>query len=124
MPTTGDTRNLLLDTTTGDGGGCGCGGCGCGSSDVDSSTTAVEGAATTAPPPASTITATYAVNGMTCGHCVNAVTTELTALGGVTDVKVDLVADGTSTVTVTSERPIEEERFAAALEEAGEYVLA
>jgi copper chaperone len=37
----------------------------------------------------STIT-TYAVAGMSCGHCVTAVTDELTKLDGVTRVDVDL----------------------------------
>lgn len=67
---------------------------------------------------------TYAVTGMTCGHCAGAVTSELTALNGVTDVRVDLVAGGTSTVTVTSDQPLDDTQVAAALENAGEYQLA
>ena len=43
--------------------------------------------------------ATYRVTGMTCGHCVRAVSAELTGLGGVTGVSVDLVPGGTSAVT-------------------------
>ena len=35
-------------------------------------------------------TLTYSVPGMTCGHCVNSVTSELTAVAGVTEVSVDL----------------------------------
>lgn len=69
-------------------------------------------------------TQTYSVTGMTCGHCVHAVTSELKALGGVSDVDVDLVAGGTSTVTVTSSQPLEDTQVAAALDEAGEYQLA
>jgi copper chaperone CopZ len=68
-------------------------------------------------------TQTYPVTGMTCGHCAHAVTTELKALDGVTDVDVDLVAGGTSTVTVTSSRPLQESQDAAALDEAGDYRL-
>ncbi|HEX6514193.1 MAG TPA: heavy-metal-associated domain-containing protein [Nocardioidaceae bacterium] len=68
-------------------------------------------------------TQTYPVTGMTCGHCAHAVTTELKALDGVTDVDVDLVAGGTSTVTVTSSRPLQESQVAAALDEAGDYRL-
>ena len=49
--------------------------------------------------------ATYQVTGMTCEHCVRAVTGELTNLDGVTDVSVDLVPGGKSAVTVTSEAP-------------------
>jgi copper chaperone len=69
-------------------------------------------------------TQTYSVTGMTCGHCTHAVTTELKELDGVSDVDVDLVAGGTSTVTVTSSRPLEEAQVAAALDEAGDYQLA
>lgn len=69
-------------------------------------------------------TQTYAVTGMTCGHCVQAVTSELEAIGGVSDVEVDLVVDGRSTVTVTSNQPLEDSQVAAALDEAGEYQLA
>ena len=72
----------------------------------------------------STQTATYAVTGMTCGHCVGAVTSELKALDGVTDVAVELVAGGTSTVTVISEQPLAEAQVAEALDEAGDYQLA
>jgi copper chaperone len=66
-------------------------------------------------------TQTYAVTGMTCGHCEHAVTSELKALDSVTDVAVALVAGGTSTVTVTSEAPLDESHVAAALDEAGDY---
>jgi len=69
-------------------------------------------------------TQTYSVTGMTCGHCVHAVTTELRALAGVTGVDVDLVAGATSTVTVTSDAPLERDDVAAALDEAGDYQLA
>jgi copper chaperone len=68
--------------------------------------------------------ATYEVTGMTCEHCVHAVTGELKNLGGVSDVRVDLVPDGLSAVTVTSEAPLSEQQVAAALDEAGDYELA
>ncbi len=67
---------------------------------------------------------TYQVNGMTCEHCVRAVTAELTALAGVTGVSVDLVPGGTSAVTVTSAAPLDGQAVAAALDEAGDYRLA
>ena len=67
--------------------------------------------------------ATYRVTGMTCGHCVRAVSAELTGLGGVTGVSVDLVPGGTSAVTVTSEAPLAGQAVAAALDEAGDYRL-
>nr|WP_141778197.1 heavy-metal-associated domain-containing protein [Phycicoccus sp. SLBN-51] len=69
-------------------------------------------------------TQTFSVTGMTCGHCVSAVTSELQEIPGVTDVAVDLVAGGTSTVTVDSEQPVEESAVVAALDEAGDYQLA
>ncbi len=67
---------------------------------------------------------TYQVSGMTCEHCVRAVTAELTALAGVTGVSVDLVPGGTSAVTVTSAAPLDGQAVAAALDEAGDYRLA
>ena len=71
-----------------------------------------------------TTTATYRVDGMTCAHCVSAVTSELTAVDGVQDVSVDLAAGGTSTVSVTSAAPLTDDQVAAALDEAGDYHLA
>ena len=65
---------------------------------------------------------TYQVEGMTCGHCASSVTEELTALEDVTDVHVDLVAGGTSTVTVTADRPLSTAAISAAVEDAG-YTL-
>ena len=69
-------------------------------------------------------TQTFSVTGLTCGHCAGAVTSELKAVDGVTDVAVDLVAGGTSTVTVTSETPLAESTVVEALDEAGDYRLA
>lgn len=69
------------------------------------------------------ITETYSVSGMTCGHCVASVESELRTVQGVTDVTVDLVAGGTSKVTVTSDRPLARDEVAAAVDEAG-YALA
>ena len=68
-------------------------------------------------------TTTFTVDGMTCGHCVHAVTTELSALDGVTDVRVELVAGGSSPVTVTSGAPLADDTVAAAVVEAG-YAVA
>ncbi|SDT00976.1 copper ion binding protein [Friedmanniella luteola] len=61
-------------------------------------------------------TATYTVSGMTCGHCVSAVTEEVTNISGVTDVQVDLASGA---VTITSEAPVEETAVKAAVDEAG-----
>ena len=64
-------------------------------------------------------TTTYSVTGMTCGHCVAAVTEEIGKLPGVQDVAVDLVKDGASTVTVASEGPLDEQSVREAVDEAG-----
>lgn len=68
-------------------------------------------------------TQTFQVTGMTCGHCVSAVSEEVTAIDGVSEVRVDLVAGGTSTLTLTSTTPVPEPAVAAALQEAGAYTL-
>ncbi|MGY2082448.1 heavy-metal-associated domain-containing protein [Blastococcus sp. SYSU DS0539] len=61
-------------------------------------------------------TASYTVTGMTCGHCVNSVTEEVSQVPGVTGVDVDLATGG---LTVTSEQPVDESAVRAAVEEAG-----
>jgi copper chaperone len=126
MSTTKTSPDLQLLDTSADGGGCGCGGCGCGSSTDSGASTGInnESTGTAATKGNQMTTNTYAVTGMTCGHCASAVTSELESLDGVTDVTVDLVAGGTSSVTVTSDQPLDDTRVAAALEEAGDYQLA
>jgi copper ion binding protein len=64
-------------------------------------------------------TTTYQVTGMTCGHCVQAVTTEVSAIDGVTEVQVDLES---GRVEVTGE-DVTEDAVRAAVDEAG-YALA
>jgi copper chaperone len=61
-------------------------------------------------------TLSFTVVGMTCGHCVNAVTEEVAQLTGVTAVDVDLASGG---LTVTSDAPVDEATVRAAVEEAG-----
>ena len=61
-------------------------------------------------------TATYDVVGMTCDHCVAAVSREVSKLPGVRAVDVDLP---TGTVTVTSESPLDDRAVVAAVDEAG-----
>jgi copper chaperone len=61
-------------------------------------------------------TATYTVVGMTCGHCVSAVTEEVSRVAGVSRVDVDLASGG---LTVTSEAPVDERAVRSAVEEAG-----
>ncbi|HEY7224124.1 MAG TPA: cation transporter [Micromonosporaceae bacterium] len=59
---------------------------------------------------------TYTVTGMTCEHCVNAVSTEIGKLAGVAGVTVDLASGA---VTVSSADPLERSAVAAAVDEAG-----
>jgi copper chaperone CopZ len=65
-------------------------------------------------------TTTVTIHGMTCGHCANAVETELAKIHGVTDVSADL---GTGSVTITSDTDVDSAVIAAAVDEAG-YELA
>ena len=60
--------------------------------------------------------ATYTVTGMTCGHCADAVTDEISAIEGVRSVEVD-VASGQ--VTVTSDTPLAIDDMRSAVTEAG-----
>ncbi|MCB2177748.1 MAG: cation transporter [Actinomycetales bacterium] len=68
-------------------------------------------------------TQTVRVAGMTCHHCVMSVTEEVSEIAGVTGVDVDLVAGGTSTVTITADAPVADEAIAAAVAEAGYAVV-
>jgi len=65
-------------------------------------------------------TQTYTVEGMTCDHCVRAVTAEILLLSGVQQVDVDLESGA---VTVTSNDPLPRDEVAEAVDEAG-YRLA
>jgi len=66
------------------------------------------------------VTSTYTVTGMTCEHCVKAVTSEISELPGVDAVQVDLASGA---VTVTSAAPLTADEVRAAVDEAG-YELA
>jgi copper chaperone len=59
---------------------------------------------------------TYTVAGMTCGHCVSAVTEEVGKIPGVLDVRVDLA---TGAVDVASAAPVDTSAVRDAVEEAG-----
>jgi copper chaperone len=69
-----------------------------------------------------THTITYTVSGMTCGHCVTAVTEEVSALTGVTGVEIDLVAGGLSRLRVSADEPVAQDAVGAAVEEAGYHL--
>ncbi|MFJ9442907.1 heavy-metal-associated domain-containing protein [Kitasatospora sp. NPDC101235] len=61
-------------------------------------------------------TITYTVSGMSCGHCEKAISEEVSALAGVTEVTADAEA---GTVTISSAGPLDEEQVRAAVDEAG-----
>lgn len=69
------------------------------------------------------VTTTYTVTGMTCDHCAKAVSSELEAVDGVSDVTVDLTPGGESKVTVVSDETLADDQVSAALDEAGDYRL-
>lgn len=61
-------------------------------------------------------TTTINVTGMTCGHCVGAVTEAVSKLDGVKDVQIDLP---TGAVTITSDEEIALADLREAVDEAG-----
>ena len=69
-------------------------------------------------------TTTVNITGMTCGHCVSAVQSELSGLPGVETVDVDLVNGGTSTATISSSAPLDAASIDDAVAEAGYTVVA
>ncbi len=66
---------------------------------------------------------TLKIAGMTCGHCVASVTEELQGVPGVSHVKVDLSAGGTSTATITTSTPVDHSLLTEAVAEAGYTVV-
>ena len=62
------------------------------------------------------VTNVYRVSGMTCDHCVQAVTTELSKIDGVAGVDVDL---DSGNVKVTSADPLDDQAVRGAVDEAG-----
>ena len=61
-------------------------------------------------------TTTYAVTGMTCGHCEMSVTEEVTQVPGVTGVQVNA---STGRLEVTSSAPVDDADVLTAVTEAG-----
>lgn len=68
-------------------------------------------------------TTTLKISGLTCEHCVAHVTEELEALPGVKNVSVILNKGGQSVATVVSGVVLDDAALAAAVDEAGDYVL-
>jgi copper chaperone len=62
------------------------------------------------------VTSEYLVSGMHCHHCATSVTEEVSAVSGVTDVKVDL---DSGQLIVISDSEIPFESIEAAVDEAG-----
>ena len=62
------------------------------------------------------VTSTYTVTGMTCGHCVASVREEVTEVPGVETVDVELES---GRLTVTSGEPLADDLIEAAVVEAG-----
>ena len=58
----------------------------------------------------------FYVSGMTCGHCVNSVTEELSKIAGVEKVEVDL---STGKVEIKTNHEIERTKVEEAIKEAG-----
>jgi len=66
---------------------------------------------------------TINVDGMTCDHCVNAVTEEISKIPDVTEVNIDLHAGEISQVTITAGSEISDADIVAAVEEAGYSIV-
>lgn len=66
------------------------------------------------------VTQKFTVSGMTCGHCVQSVTEEVSGIAGVSNVTVSLES---GEVAFISDHEISREEVAAAVTEAG-YTLA
>lgn len=62
------------------------------------------------------VTSRYVVSGMHCHHCAGSVTQEVSAVSGVTDVKVDL---NSGQLVVISDKEIPFSSIEAAVDEAG-----
>ncbi|MFF3025879.1 MULTISPECIES: heavy-metal-associated domain-containing protein [unclassified Microbacterium] len=61
-------------------------------------------------------TTTYAVTGMTCGHCEGSVRSEVAKLDGVTGIEVSAAS---GTLVVTSDSALDDAAVLAAVDEAG-----
>ena len=62
----------------------------------------------------------YSVQGMTCEHCVDAVTSEVSSLDTVTQVDVDLAG---GRVRVISDEPLDDDTVRTAVAESGYEVV-
>ena len=58
-------------------------------------------------------------SGLTCGHCAMSVREEIEELPGVSNVQVEVVKDGISTITIEHEGTLDSQAVADAIVEAG-----
>ncbi|WP_334683372.1 heavy-metal-associated domain-containing protein [Arthrobacter sp. CAN_A212] len=77
-----------------------------------------ESKANSIPAPGS-VSASFGVAGLTCGSCASRVSSAVGEIDDVTDVQIDLVAGGTSTVTVLSNQVVPAAAVRSAVEQAG-----
>ena len=63
-----------------------------------------------------TTTTEFQVTGMTCSHCENAVSSEVSQIAGVDNVE---VSAATGRLVITSSEPVADEQVLAAVDEAG-----
>ncbi|GEB51426.1 MULTISPECIES: heavy-metal-associated domain-containing protein [Streptomyces] len=68
----------------------------------------------------STVTTQYKVSGMSCGHCENAISEEISKIEGVSAVK---AVAATGEVTITSSGPLDDAAVREAVDEAGYDVV-
>lgn len=59
---------------------------------------------------------TYAVTGMTCGHCEGSVRSEVAKIAGVTGIDVSAAS---GSLVITSDAPVDDAAVIAAVDEAG-----
>lgn len=59
---------------------------------------------------------TFAVTGMTCGHCEGSVRSEVAKITGVTDIAVSAASGA---LVITSDAPVDDAAVLAAVDEAG-----
>lgn len=69
-------------------------------------------------------TTTVSISGMTCEHCVNSVTEELSSITGVENVDVELNVGGISTATINSSLEVSDAEIGEAVAEAGYLIVA
>ncbi|NOJ60922.1 heavy metal-associated domain-containing protein [Arthrobacter sp. 260] len=74
---------------------------------------------TTSVPTVGSISASFGVAGLTCGSCASRVTSAVGEIDDVTDVQINLVSGGTSTVTVLSNQAVPAAAVRSAVEQAG-----